>query len=112
MVPGVPYQILHDPPGDASFASLLQSNTIQTSVKTSFGYGAGAELSVDASTGKTSANTSTSSRAFSESLADANSWDVLRYRMYLDNAYGVYVFDVDSAQSWTSLPHEAGDSMS
>jgi hypothetical protein len=68
----------------------------------------GAKLSVDVSTGKTSANTSTSSRAFSESLADANSWDVLRYRMYLDNAYGVYVFDVDSAQSWTSLPYETG----
>jgi len=28
--------------------------------------------------------------------------------MYLDNTYGVYVFDVDSSQSWTSLPFESG----
>jgi len=33
---------------------------------------------------------------------------VLTYRLYRDNVYGVYVWDVDSSQSWTSLPFEAG----
>jgi hypothetical protein len=72
------------------------------------GVSAGATIKADVSIGKSSGNTSTYNRAFSESLVDANPWDVLRYRMYLDNSYGVYVFDVDSAQSWTSLPSESG----
>ena len=72
------------------------------------GVSAGATLKADVSIGKSSGNTSTYNRAFSESLVDANPWDVLRYRMYLDNTYGVYVFDVDSSQSWTSLPFESG----
>lgn len=72
------------------------------------GVSAGASLRADVSIGKSSGNTSTYNRAFSESLVDANPWDVLRYRMYLDNTYGVYVFDVDSSQSWTSLPFESG----
>jgi hypothetical protein len=45
-IPGVPYQILYDPPGDGSFASLSQDTSLQTSVTTSFRYGAGASLSV------------------------------------------------------------------
>lgn len=72
------------------------------------GVSAGATLKADVTVGNVSGNTSTYDRAFSESLVDANPWDVLRYRMYLDNTYGVYVFDVDSSQSWTSLPFESG----
>lgn len=72
------------------------------------GFSVGATLKADVSVGKSSGNTSTYNRTFSESLVDANPWDVLRYRMYLDNTYGVYVFDVDSSQSWTSLPFESG----
>jgi len=72
------------------------------------GVSVGATIKANVTTGKTNSTASTYNRAFSETVVDANSWDFLRYRIYLDNAYGVYVFDVDSASSWTSLPWETG----
>lgn len=72
------------------------------------GVSVGATIKANVTTGKTSSTAHTYDRAFSETIVDADSWDFLRYRIYLDNAYGVYVFDVDSASSWTSLPWETG----
>jgi hypothetical protein len=69
---------------------------------------AGATVSANLTMGSQSGSTTTYNRTIAMSLSDANPWDVLTYRIYRDNAYGVYVWDVDSTQSWTSLPFEAG----
>jgi len=66
------------------------------------------KLSVDVTVGSANSGTQSFSRSISQTLQDANSWDVIRYRTYLDRAFGVYVYQVDSAQSWTSFPYEAG----
>lgn len=44
--PGVPYQIVYDPPGDGSSASLTRSGSFATSVTASFATGLGASLSL------------------------------------------------------------------
>lgn len=69
---------------------------------------AGAKLSVSVTTGKTENTTTTLTRSFSRTLGDDDPWDQVKLRVYRDTRFGVFVFDVDSAQSWTSLPHEPG----
>lgn len=67
---------------------------------------AGAKLTASVTTGKTENTTSTLTRAFSRTLGDDDPWDQVKLRVYRDTRFGVFVFDVDSAQSWTSLPYE------
>ncbi|HXP90511.1 MAG TPA: hypothetical protein VN931_06245 [Fibrobacteria bacterium] len=69
---------------------------------------AGATLTASLTMGGQSSTNNTYSRTIAMALSDANPWDVLTYRLYRDNVYGVYAWDVDSTQSWTSLPFEAG----
>lgn len=67
---------------------------------------AGTKLTASVTTGKTENTTNTLTRAFSRTLGDDDPWDQVKLRVYRDTRFGVFVFDVDSAQSWTSLPYE------
>ena len=67
---------------------------------------AGAKLTASVTTGKTENTTSTLTRSFSRTLGDDDPWDQIKLRVYRDTRFGVFVFDVDSSSSWTSLPHE------
>jgi len=69
---------------------------------------AGATLTASLTLGGQSSTNTTFSRTIAMALSDADPWDVITYRLYRDNVYGVYVWDVDSTQSWTSLPFESG----
>jgi hypothetical protein len=82
---------------------------VEASAKiTAGGASVGTKLSVGVTVGGSRAESKVFTRSMSYTISDANAWDYLRYRLYVDRTYGTYVFDVDSAQSWTSLPLEAG----
>lgn len=50
--PEIPFFILHDPPGDKSFAKISKGTTISTSTTTQYGGGAGGGAYADVKTGK------------------------------------------------------------
>jgi hypothetical protein len=72
------------------------------------GFTAGATLSASLAIGGVKEKNQTFSRSVSYAAVDANPWDQIRYTTYLDRTYGVYVFQVDSTQSWSSFPYETG----
>jgi len=83
-------------------------STEVTSKLTVGGASVGASISAGLTVGWGRGSSTASTRNVSYTIAEQNSWDQIRFTPYLDNAYGVYVFDVDSANSWTSFPFESG----
>lgn len=75
---------------------------------TAGGASVGTKLTAGISVGGAKADARTFARSIHYEVADAQPWDIVSYRLYLDRVYGTYVFDVDTTTSWTSIPFEAG----
>ncbi|MFW6254828.1 MAG: hypothetical protein ACOC41_07865 [Chitinivibrionales bacterium] len=73
---------------------------------TSGGASAGGKLSMSFSTGSSQTSSTTHQRSFGLTYFDDEAWDVTVMDVYIDNQFGVYVFDVDSSQSLSSYPFE------
>jgi hypothetical protein len=95
-----------------SIASSGENGTIGLSFGSHLGLwvcGIGGSITASAE-GEMSINHTTTNSKGSEvawSLLDNNSWDVIKVRPYMDNLFKTVCFIVDSANSYTSFPHEA-----
>ncbi len=96
-------------------ASQTQTTTLSQEVEvgasvmakiTAGGASVGTKLSMSFTTGSSQSSSTTHSRSFSLTYFDNEPWDVTFMDVYVDNKFGVYVFDVDSTQSLSSYPFE------
>ena len=71
------------------------------------GVSVGMESHLAVLTGAEFSNGSANSRTVSYKLADDESWDNFTVSVYLDKHFGTYLFEVDSAESFSSFPVEA-----
>lgn len=102
----------------SSDSSVTQSTTVTTSLAISTTVSdkltiaktvsIGGSITAGVTIGGVHGSTQTMDRQTSYTVYDPNSWDKITIRTYLDRVYGVYVFDVDSSDSWTSFPFEDG----
>ncbi|MBF0429819.1 MAG: hypothetical protein HQK83_00960 [Fibrobacteria bacterium] len=70
------------------------------------GFKVGGQLHLKATTGGSTKDGEENTRKVSYTLFDNESWDNFAVRVYLDNRFGTYVFQVDSTQSYSSFPYE------
>lgn len=77
---------------------------------TAGGASVGTKLTAGVSVGGSKADARTFARSIHYEVKDAQPWDIVTYRLYLDRVYGTYVFDADTTTSWTSIPFEPGTS--
>gem|GEM_PF-4941518 len=85
------------------------SGTISAEVSTKIILGTikvGGSLSFEATVGGSETSAKENTRTVAYTLADNEGWDNFKISTYYDKRFGVYVFDVDSAQSNSSWPYE------
>lgn len=104
-------QALTNSSDSSSTTSVTISQSLDASLEATVkakicGVTAGASISAGLTIGGQQGGSASWTRSVSYTIQDANPWDRLHYNTYLDRTFGVYVFEVDSSDSWTSYPSQ------